>query len=550
MRDLHKLVLIIPVVIVLAAVLFKMQGGDIDLTSNDGSIVISHMGEDYDLSAPGSSALTFSRTDLAPDPGVPTLSITSDPSIDVDMDLHASESAQYHLQVDIPALQSAVGAAVETHVWDPNPPQGASNIVPLHQLRIDVQPPFATNYSNYSDSDDSMTYTLQLDGGIAGQVITSTGANSNPDYEDIDLSVTGRTGTELEVASSAAGTNAIIPAATSTEAGLMLAADKAKTDALDVTRQLPTGAADDQVLTWDDNASPAAPVWEAPSASRSVHHITLTTYSSSDNSIEGALSFGDASDVTLGDVLIFATPASLPNSSAQVFIRITGAGSSMQMIGHDSSLLTVNDLIPNRVYWAVVQTPGNGIRLLSHTGDLDLIHRAEVTVSAAQIRTLDTTPVEIIASPGAGKYLVIEEAWIVKSGTEAAVETPTCPSSSPRTPTAGCIRNASISVMFIETQVTPNQPFHIYTDSIYRVFLSGFYNARSILAGEEYNYGEAVGGHAFYSDTPLSLGVWYNFTLSDNWSDAAWDAFTASLTNATSFKFMIFYKVKDAPDLS
>ena len=308
----------------------------------------------------------------------------------------------YTVEVDVPSLQAAVGAAVVLHGYDerddPGNPGNPIGYRETRELRVDVEDPLVLKTA-YDDTEDELRLTVSLDGGTAGQVVTSTGPNSNPVYADVPT-------------------------------------------------ELPTGATDRQVLTWDATASPEAPAWEDP----------------------------------------------------------TGGGATSI--------------------------------------------RTEVTVTTSQIRTLDTTLVDLIAAPGAGKYLMIEQAWIVKSGTEAAVETPACPGASPRTPTAGCIANASISVIFVDTQVTPNQPFHIYTDSIYRVFLSGFYNADDLLSDEEYIYGEEIGGHALYADTALQLGVWYNFQLSDNWSEAAWDAFTASLTSATSFKFVIFYQVHDSPDLS
>lgn len=263
MRDLYKLVLLVPVVIVLSIFLLKFQdvGGNIDITSIDGSITVDHQGEDFDLSAPGRLPLQFSDMVLAPNPPSPTLTITHDPTIDVDLTMLGGDSAQYHFEVDVPALQTAVGAAVTTQIWDPlrQDPGGVDDpgYVTLDKLRVEAQSPIRLRTAYY-DTEDEMRVTFDMDGGVDGQLVTSTGSNSNPAYEDLNLSVEGRTATQLEVASSAAGTNAIIPAATTTEAGLMSAADKALL--LPVT----TGAsAGETVVLEDVGGGVLTPGWDA-----------------------------------------------------------------------------------------------------------------------------------------------------------------------------------------------------------------------------------------------------------------------------------------------
>ena len=236
MRDMFRFIYLVPIVIVLGIFFISIGGGsDIDLEAGPG-IVIDQTGEDFEISAPGSTALQFRDSILPPAPAAPTLSITSDATIDVGLNLLGSgESAQYHLEVDVPALQTAVGAAIVTQVWDPRrqDPGGIANAgyEALDKLRIEAALPITLG-TVYDDTDDTMRFTLQLDGGTDGQVITSTGPSSNPAYEDLDLSVTGRTDTQLEVASTAAGTNATIPSASTTEAGLMSGADKIKVDGL------------------------------------------------------------------------------------------------------------------------------------------------------------------------------------------------------------------------------------------------------------------------------------------------------------------------------
>ena len=530
MRDMFRFIYLVPIVIVLGIFFISIGGSDIDLESSDGSITVTHQGEDYDISVGmNSSGITFKHSptqaldarvvDIIPGTG-PYAGIHID--LEHQHDANNNSIAQYEIGIDSAALTASLGQPNIDICCEPDgsDPDTSPDLVPdVQQLTI-YAPSSRILDVGVGGASDNVTLSFGLNSGTTNQALLTNAGGTGVEWENIDLSVTARTGTQLQVASSAAGTNATIPSASTTEAGLMSGADKIKIDGL----------------------GGAAP--------RSVHYITSTTYSSANQRIEGSLALDDSGDVALGHVLIFVTPASLPDSTSYASIRIDGETSNREIIGYMANLIPLNTLVPNRVYWGAI-TAGTNIRLFSPEGEIaSTPMEAEVTVSAADIKTLDTTLVELIAAPGVGKHLVIEQAWLVKSGTEAAILTPACPGTSPRTPTAGCIKNASISVMFVSNQVTPNQPFHIYTDSIGRVFLSGFYNADNILSGEEYSYGEKIGGHALYENTALQLGVWYNFPLSDNYSEAAWDAFTASLTAATSLKFQITYRVEDMPDLN
>ena len=79
MRDLYKLVLLVPVVIILGIFMFRMSGGDIDIVAGPG-IQVTHQGEDFTISAPGSAALAYSRHYSPSNPPTgPTLTINSDP---------------------------------------------------------------------------------------------------------------------------------------------------------------------------------------------------------------------------------------------------------------------------------------------------------------------------------------------------------------------------------------------------------------------------------------------------------------------------------------
>ena len=700
MRDMFKVIYIVPIVIVLGIFFISIGGSDIDLESSDGSIKVTHQGEDYDLSAPGSMPLRFSKNVLQMDPGSPTLSITSDPSIDVDLDMHGSDSAQYHLEVDVPALQAAVGAAVEVQVWDPTAqPADYDDLRELH-FRADLP---LTLRTTYNDSEDEMVFDVSLDGGRNGQVITSTGPSSNPAYEDIDLEVTGRTATQLEVASTAAGTTATIPSASQSEAGLMSGADKTIVDILyggtdgqvltrvsgapawaastgggatspanftvymgytssntpttaagyrtelesanTVAQQTETLAAfqratmtapqtsidtgsplfawpmsegapdewtmgvlglslwfeqmtgtielsgieyevwrlnasnfgdtldfyegNDVVLTWD---LPAPVPSGGAAASRSVHYITTTTYSSADQRIEGSLALADSGDVALGHVLIFASPAYLPDSTSYASIRIDGETSNRGIIGYLGDLVPLNALVPNRVYWGAITATGS-IRLFSPEGEIASTPlKAEVTVTASQLRNLNDTRVQLIAAPGANMYIAVSDIWLMSSGLPAPdsddddVETGfqnTCASSGVTVwnrPTTATVSNAaSLTFAFADPTVTG-----LFNDSsdvgaCVQCGEWGFSRVGNLLSGDDYTYGADRAGHGYTTNKALVAGIFVAYTSNilpatspDTgncnyfYSDATWDAFVAPWTTGT-YRVIIFYEIRQVP---
>ena len=96
-----------------------------------------------------------------------------------------------------------------------------------------------------------------LGGGGVGQVLKKdSGTDYDVSWQDdtggggsgaTNLSITNRNIDTLDIASDT-GTDATIPAATTTEAGLLIATDKTKLDALAANRQLPSGGDTGQVL--------------------------------------------------------------------------------------------------------------------------------------------------------------------------------------------------------------------------------------------------------------------------------------------------------------
>ena len=703
MRDMFRFIYLVPIVIVLGIFFISIGGGsDIDLESSDGSIVIDQTGEDYDLSTSSMPLQYFAHQ--GPDPGVPALTIQGDPTIDVLLQYpYGPGKPVYTVEVDLPHIQAAVGnpAALEmrgpdTYDTDPNTADIQPGDVGVRELRITpVQPLSLTR--TYDDSDDELTIIYAFDHGAANQALLTNSGGTGVEWGSIDLSVTARTGTQLEVASTAAGTSATIPSASQSEAGLMSGADKTIVDILyggtdgqvltrvsgapawaastgggatspanftvymgytssntpttaagyrtelesanTVAQQTETLAAfqratmtapqtsidtgsplfawpmsegapdewtmgvlglslwfeqmtgtielsgieyevwrltasnfgdtldfyegNDVVLTWD---LPAPVPSGGAAASRSVHYITTTTYSSADQRIEGSLALADSGDVALGHVLIFASPAYLPDSTSYASIRIDGETSNRGIIGYLGDLVPLNALVPNRVYWGAITATGS-IRLFSPEGEIASTPlKAEVTVTASQLRNLNDTRVQLIAAPGANMYIAVSDIWLMSSGLPAPdsddddVETGfqnTCNSNRPTTATVSSA--ARLTFAFADPTVTGLLNDAPDVGTCVQCGPWVFSRVGNLFSGDDYTYGADRAGHGYTMNTALVAGIFVAYpsnilpAISPDtgncnyfYSDATWDAFVAPWTTGT-YRVIIFYEIRQVP---
>ena len=148
---------------------------------------------------------------------------------------------------------------------------------------------------------------------------------------------------------------------------------------------------------------------------REIHYVTQTTYNAADSQLEGALSYGDVSDITVGNLLVFVTPDALPDSTNRMELRITGDSANRVVFSYSGTSLEVSQLIPQRVYWGVI-TMNGGIVLLSSAGDLDPVKQIRRTITNAELKMLDTAYLEIIPAPGANKFISVALVAITKLG--------------------------------------------------------------------------------------------------------------------------------------
>ena len=149
--------------------------------------------------------------------------------------------------------------------------------------------------------------------------------------------------------------------------------------------------------------------------SREIHLLTNLVYNQGTATLEGPLALSDTTDVALGNLLIFITPSNLPSNSSRVYIEIDGLAGRHAVRGYSGgvSILTYADMIPSRIYWGIV---GNGIQLLTPAGELSVIKRTSLTITNAELKTLDTDYIELVPAPGASKFLSVQLVSITKIG--------------------------------------------------------------------------------------------------------------------------------------
>ena len=189
MRDLYKLVLFVPVIILLMVFAVRLTDGEgIDLEAGPG-IQIDYQGEDFLISAPDAAPLRF--YDYDPPAGSapsPRLAIVGSDGIEVDLRHPDADTAEFDIELDYAAVGRHLTGSVpsQIRVWDSSRTDGQGDPDPGYQvvqdLQIDARAP-ASITPQYNASGDELTLTI--DGGLpatgnGGQVLTWDAGASPP----------------------------------------------------------------------------------------------------------------------------------------------------------------------------------------------------------------------------------------------------------------------------------------------------------------------------------------------------------------------------------
>ena len=161
--------------------------------------------------------------------------------------------------------------------------------------------------------------------------------------------------------------------------------------------------------------------------------------------------------------------------------------------------------------------------------------QAQLWVTNAQLKTLDTDFLEIVPSPGAGRYIQVEQVWLQKHGTDA-----------PSPPSVNFSNRTNVAFMVIHPGIT-DRPLNVWRSG------DDYATPESIRLWDLLDLDDGViwarnvGSVGLVENQPLHLGITAQLDTSA-YTEAAWDAFLTGIDDVT-LGITVRYQVHDASDL-
>ena len=299
---------------------------------------------------------------------------------------------------------------------------------------------------------------------------------------------------------------------------------------LDIIMQLADGS--EMALTYDPTVSAGGGTGNYSAAAlyrASDQRLTLTLLGTA------PASFGR------GDHVLFAAPSNLNRSTdnLKIFVETTDEV-DREVIDIDFNMVRPFDLRAGRAYEILRRTSGARWIILEPL-KLDQVlpsRRVTRTVSNAQLKTLDTDPIELIAAPGAGNYIEIIRVSVMASGSDLPTEDD---SETYPTPDSNDIRgNAFLALVFPDGTTRTLTPYGIFA-GLDRTYGGAsrvkYWLLRDVIAGADFSSKFRIGSQDFYENQPFQLVLAMNGTnqnrIDQVYSEAAWDAYWATANDNT-----------------
>ena len=149
-----------------------------------------------------------------------------------------------------------------------------------------------------------------------------------------------------------------------------------------------------------------------------VNYLFDLTYNSNNNRYEGTFTPAIAS-AAIGSLVAFETPDTIPNNNMAAICSLPVGAVDTDFAILDASLAAITNaaLTPSTLYWGRIYA-GLSFVVISSTASGSITRRVVRSVSNIELKALDTTYIELVPAPGAGKYIEVGQSWIQRSGSD------------------------------------------------------------------------------------------------------------------------------------
>jgi len=600
-------VLLVPVVVILAVFLFRMAPGDIDITAGQG-IEVQHQGEDFVISTSGvqdaqvdfhhgAQTVTSTGVDIVEGTGATAAGI----SIDLEeYTRDGTPTAQYEVGVDL----SELSAAIRTDNLDITAPDGADDdedrdeVADVLELDIHVRPELTASMLQTAAGTAELTFGMSRDGNN-GDVKTLV--NGHPMWSPPSGS-DDQTADEVSVTAASFDGNL-----TSTDTNVQIALqslddltilDKSDVDARITARVYTAPSTDNDQTLPPGRLGITRVASQTRVAVASADHDFVATDFTAQSAVAGTTDGVTTPDtytvghniVAVGVWIAGVTQASELDHFVLGAQRSTNVGSIRLP---DSKALTVdgtagwvfyNERV-DRDFWRqkllrIWLTPASSREAIEDVIYRDLsedvlfvgrsqtlsaqsqmigrqnlgLHLASRTLSAADIANLDTTRIQLIASPAQGSYILPHYMVIIKAGGNSSA-LPSSPSTAWQNTQIHLSLASSTGGLVVENTGGPDC---VYGRWLHSGQSPGWFNANDYqlavnlipMSGSgSVSCGRGGGSvRSIYAGSPLSVVGFASAddkgtqnTADDQTAAQVWDANTANLGNL-SIRIIVYYE--------
>ena len=269
--------------------------------------------------------------------------------------------------------------------------------------------------------------------------------------------------------------------------------------------------------------------------------VVTATYDASTGVLRfGSFRGGFPSTIAVGDVVVFVSPSNIEDDQ-DITVDDQVNSNDRNLFDIDANVVQGRQLSPGRLYWA--QRLFEGLFEAYHLAlplgvyQITPAQTASVTITNAQLKTLDTDPIEIIPAPGAGRVIEVMRMAVEASGSDMPTSTDTESTGIPDSQTIN--GRGRLAIGFVDGTARTMTPYGWLSPDT----KGGFDNAaptwalREVFTGSDFSDRFSIGGQTFYDDTALMLefviSALSQSSIDRAYTEAVWDEWWATANDNT-----------------